>query len=172
MITLRISSTHSNVRYVRCSTQQIISNFSFVFLFRTCRVVDLTSNMLFHCCDATRGSSGAGVYELHRKSGNRKKYERYVIGVFSGNRDILKRRSPRVTCNNRNVFFNFFKRSYVVNYNAVLRLKESDVFHICTWMKRLGGEACKKVIKERRRRRRQSRKRRDRSRDPRCEGVF
>ena len=140
--------------------------------FRRCRVVDLNASMLFHCCDAERGSSGAGVYEFHRRD-HGKKFERYVVGVFSGNRDILKRSRPRITCSYRSAFFNYFRWSWQVNYNAALRLKENDVFHICSWMKRLGGESCKRVIKERRRRRRRrhSRKRRDRSRDARCEGV-
>ena len=140
--------------------------------FRGCSVVDFNARMLFHCCDAERGSSGAGVYEFRRTDEG--KNERYVVGLFSGNRDVLKRSRPRVVCSYRSAFFNYFIWSWQVNYNAALRLKESDVFHICSWMKRLGGESCKKVIKERRRRRRRrhSRKRRFRSREERCEGVL
>ncbi|XP_015767555.1 PREDICTED: serine protease 23-like [Acropora digitifera] len=143
-------------------------------LYRTCRVLDFNSSLLFHCCDAARGASGAGVYELHRHKNNDKEFKRYVVGVFSGNRDVLKhgRYPPKITCLNRTPHFSFFSWSWVVNYNVALRLKESDVFHICTWMKRLGGEMCKRIIKERRRRRRQSRKRRDRIRDVRCHGMF
>lgn len=143
-------------------------------LYRTCRVVDFNSSLLFHCCDAERGSSGAGVYELHKRKNSGKKFERYVVGVFSGNRDIFKygRYPPRITCKNHTPFFSYTSWAWVVNYNAALRLKESDVYHICTWMKGQGGEMCKQVIKERRRRRRQSRKRRDKSRDARCQGMF
>ena len=32
--------------------------------FRACRVETFNTDMLFHCCDAARGSSGAGVYEI------------------------------------------------------------------------------------------------------------
>lgn len=138
-------------------------------LYRKCRVEDLDSNMLFHCCDAIEGSSGAGVYEFQytTKHGVRKG-QPHVIGLFSGNRSI--RRPYRIaSCSGRSTYFNFFTRTYQGNYNAVLRLKDSDVFHICTWLKRFGGESCKKFIKERRRRRRKSRKRR---RDSRCGAVL
>ena len=133
--------------------------------FRGCRVSDFDSNMLFHCCDAIEGSSGAGVYEKQWHNGVRK---RYVIGVNSGNRDVQRRTRPLSPCHVPIRFLGI----YTLNYNAALRLKNSDVFHICTWMKRLGGETCKRIIKERKRRRRQSRKRRERNRYRQCENML
>ncbi|XP_078350944.1 inactive serine protease 35-like isoform X2 [Oculina patagonica] len=145
-------------------------------LYRTCRVETLTANMLFHCCDATAGSSGAGVYELHKIRGT-KKFERYVIGVFSGNRDRVVNRVTGPTCSGhvRPSYYSYLTgtRHYRVNYNAVLRFNERDIYHLCTWMRKLGGENCKKFLKERRRRlKRQSRKRRERNRDTRCQDMF
>ena len=130
--------------------------------------------MLFHCCDARAGSSGSGAYELHKKKG---KSTRYVIGVFSGNRDHISHNRPRMTCDGRSPRYrvNFFTREYTyqVNFNAVLRFNENDVYHICSWMRKLGGENCKKFLKERlRRRKRQSRKRRERNRETRCRDMF
>lgn len=149
--------------------------FHFFFLFyiyRSCRVLTYSANLLYHCCDAQRGSSGAGVYEIHRpKKG---KYLRYVVGVFSGNRDKITRRPPQFTCSGHSRRI-WFTRFYSTNYNAALRFKEQDVYHICTWMRRLGGENCKKFLKERRRKRRQSaRKRRERSKEAyaRCQSML
>lgn len=141
-------------------------------LYRSCRVLTYSANLLYHCCDAQRGSSGAGVYEIHRpKKG---KYLRYVVGVFSGNRDKITRRPPQFTCSGHSRRI-WFTRFYSTNYNAALRFKEQDVYHICTWMRRLGGENCKKFLKERRRKRRQSaRKRRERSKEAyaRCQNML
>lgn len=141
-------------------------------LYRSCQVLTYSANLLYHCCDAQRGSSGAGVYEIRRPANG--KYLRYVVGVFSGNRDRITRGPPQSTCtgHSRRIWFT---RYYRANYNAALRFKEQDVYHICTWMRRLGGENCEKFLKERRRKRRQSaRKRRERSKEAyaRCQGTI
>ena len=143
-----------------------------VFFFdRSCRVLTLSANMLYHCCDAQRGSSGAGVYEIHTRKHSTRKFQRYVVGVFSGNRDKLTRRPPYLSCTNYSKR-GIFSRLYRTNYNAALRLKEQDVFHICTWMGRLGGQNCRKFLRERRRKRRQARKRRERSKVDPCQGML
>lgn len=150
-------------------------------LYRKCRILGVTPNMLFQCCDATAGSSGAGVYERHRINGRRDKVERYVVGVFSGNRDRVfnsyKEPETIKTCNGRLPYilgYLHYMRyyRYQVNYNSALRFNENDVFHICTWMRKLGGANCKKFLKERRRRRRrQLRKRHGRSRVVHCDRM-
>lgn len=150
-------------------------------LYRKCRIHAIDPNMLFQCCDATAGSSGAGVYERHRINGRRDKVERYVVGVFSGNRDRVfnsyKEPEAIKTCNGRLPYIRGYLHymryyRYQVNYNSVLRFNENDVFHICSWMRKLGGANCKKFLKERRRRRRrQLRKRHGRSRAVRCDRM-
>lgn len=64
-------------------------------------------------CDASKGSSGAGVYTVTRRRGKNK---RVIIGVLSGATDLLK------LPNGRSSYFN----------NAV-SLKAADIRDICRW---------------------------------------
>ncbi|XP_031564863.1 serine protease 23-like [Actinia tenebrosa] len=92
--------------------------------YRACYILAATSDMLFHCCDAQPGSSGAGVYTYHYDEKTRTR-DRRIIGVFSGNRNVPYHPWwPYVGC----------PPVWRGNFNAAIRLSSLKFRQLCLWI--------------------------------------
>ncbi|XP_073497064.1 serine protease 23-like isoform X3 [Phyllobates terribilis] len=81
-------------------------------VYRSCRVQQQTIHLLYQHCDARPGASGSGVYGRLRHGG---RWERKVIGVFSGHQWVEVSGEPR-------------------EYNVVVRLTPPKYAQICYWI--------------------------------------
>ncbi|KAG8554005.1 hypothetical protein GDO81_003626 [Engystomops pustulosus] len=82
-------------------------------VYRSCRVQQQTVHLLYQHCDARPGASGSGVYGRLRH-GDR--WERKVIGVFSGHQWVEVSGEPR-------------------EYNVAVRLTPPKFAQICYWIR-------------------------------------
>ncbi|MEE6525816.1 hypothetical protein FKM82_026072 [Ascaphus truei] len=82
-------------------------------VYRSCRVEQQTANLLYQRCDARPGASGSGVYGRLWEGG---RWERKVIGVFSGHQWVEVSGEPR-------------------DYNVAVRLTPLKYAQICYWIR-------------------------------------
>jgi len=96
--------------------------------YRSCTVVEDDRTFLYHYCDAQPGSSGSGVYSwvFDEETG---RWERELVGVFSGNR--------------WRTYDEFYIR--VKNFNVAVRLTRYKYAQICKW---LGSKMAAKICKD------------------------
>lgn len=98
-------------------------------VYRFCSVLEESNDLLYQYCDATKGSSGAGVYvrlqEPNRKRGEKGKWKRKVIGVFSGHQWVDVNGTQK-------------------NYNVAVRITPPKYAQICNWIHGDGSQ-CKLV---------------------------
>ncbi|KAK3742215.1 hypothetical protein QZH41_000668 [Actinostola sp. cb2023] len=92
--------------------------------YRSCYILAATTDMMYHCCDAQPGSSGAGVY-VYYKNKQTGLQDRIVIGVFSGNRIVPYHPWwPYVGC----------PPVWRGNFNAAIRFNALKFKQICMWI--------------------------------------
>lgn len=84
-------------------------------VYRFCTVEEETYDLLYQQCDAQPGASGSGVYTRMWKRQNRK-WERKVIGIFSGHQWVDKDGVQR-------------------DYNVAVRITPLKYAQICFWIK-------------------------------------
>lgn len=86
-------------------------------VYRFCSVVKKSDDLMYQHCDAQRGATGAGVYiHLRQDQGEKGKWKRRVIGVFSGHRWVeLKGGEQR-------------------DFNVAVRITPSKYAQICHWI--------------------------------------
>ncbi|XP_075040589.1 serine protease 23-like [Mixophyes fleayi] len=82
-------------------------------VYRSCRVQQQTTHLLYQHCDARPGASGSGVYGRLRHGG---RWERKVIGIFSGHQWVEVSGEPR-------------------EYNVAVRLTPPKYAQICYWIR-------------------------------------
>ncbi|XP_056397302.1 serine protease 23-like [Hyla sarda] len=82
-------------------------------VYRSCRVQQQTAHLLYQHCAARPGASGSGVYGRLRYGG---RWERKVIGVFSGHQWVEVSGEPR-------------------EYNVAVRLTPPKYAQICYWIR-------------------------------------
>ncbi|KAM9324187.1 serine protease 23-like [Gastrophryne carolinensis] len=88
-------------------------------VYRSCKVQEQTTHLLYQHCDARPGASGSGVYGRLWHGG---RWKRKVIGVFSGHQWVEVSGEPR-------------------EYNVAVRLTPPKYAQICYWM-RGANESC------------------------------
>lgn len=88
-------------------------------VYRFCSVLQESNDLLYQYCDATKGSSGAGVYvrlqEPNGNQGGKKKWRRKVIGVFSGHQWVDVNGTQQ-------------------DYNVAVRITPAKYAQICHWI--------------------------------------
>ncbi|XP_030643218.1 inactive serine protease 35 [Chanos chanos] len=88
-------------------------------VYRFCSVSEESNHLIYQYCDAEKGSSGAGVYvrlrDPNRKQGERAKWKRKVIGVFTGHQSV--------EVNGRQQ-----------DYNVAVRITPLKYAQICHWI--------------------------------------
>ncbi|XP_063793198.1 serine protease 23-like [Pseudophryne corroboree] len=82
-------------------------------VYRSCRVQQQTTHLLYQHCDARPGASGSGVYGRLRHGG---RWERKVIGIFSGHQWVEVSGEPK-------------------EYNVAVRLTPPKYAQICYWIR-------------------------------------
>ncbi|XP_069800086.1 serine protease 23-like [Dendropsophus ebraccatus] len=82
-------------------------------VYRSCRVQQQTTHLLYQHCDARPGASGSGVYGRLRYGDH---WERKVIGVFSGHQWVEVSGKPK-------------------EYNVAVRLTPLKYAQICYWIR-------------------------------------
>nr|DBA21751.1 TPA: hypothetical protein GDO54_018352 [Pyxicephalus adspersus] len=86
-------------------------------VYRSCKVQEQTTHLLYQHCDARPGASGSGVYGRLRQGG---RWKRKVIGVFSGHQWVEVSGEPR-------------------EYNVAVRLTPLKYAQICYWIRKTNG---------------------------------
>ncbi|XP_038272732.1 serine protease 23 [Dermochelys coriacea] len=84
-------------------------------VYRFCDVKDETFDLLYQQCDAQPGASGSGVYVRMWKR-QRQKWERKIIGIFSGHQWVDMNGSPQ-------------------DFNVAVRITPLKYAQICYWIK-------------------------------------
>eukprot|EP00058_Branchiostoma_floridae_P004317 XP_002589805.1 hypothetical protein BRAFLDRAFT_90493 [Branchiostoma floridae] len=84
-------------------------------LYRYCSVLENTADVLYQHCDAQPGTSGAGIY-IRNWDNSTEKWERKIIGVFSGHQWVNQDGAPR-------------------DYNVGTRITPLKFAQICFWTK-------------------------------------
>ncbi|XP_067299001.1 serine protease 23-like [Pseudorasbora parva] len=84
-------------------------------VYRFCRAQDETYDLLYQRCDAQPGASGSGVY-ARMWSRKRRRWERRIIGIFSGHQRLELRGSPQ-------------------DFNVAVRITPLKFAQICYWIK-------------------------------------
>ncbi|XP_068455547.1 serine protease 23-like [Clinocottus analis] len=84
-------------------------------VYRFCRAGEETSDLLYQHCDAQPGASGSGVY-ARMWDGRRRRWERKVIGVFSGHQWVERRGAAH-------------------EFNVAVRVTALKYAQICYWIK-------------------------------------
>uniref|UniRef100_A0A3Q1F987 Serine protease 23 n=1 Tax=Acanthochromis polyacanthus TaxID=80966 RepID=A0A3Q1F987_9TELE len=84
-------------------------------VYRFCRAGEETSDLLYQHCDAQPGASGSGVY-ARMWDGRRRRWERKVIGVFSGHQWVERQGAPQ-------------------EFNVAVRITPLKYAQICYWIK-------------------------------------
>ncbi|XP_008300911.1 inactive serine protease 35-like [Stegastes partitus] len=97
-------------------------------IYRFCSVAKESDDLMYQHCDAQRGATGAGVYvRLKREGGTRKgKWQRRVIGVFSGHRWVEVEGGEQR------------------DFNVAVRITPAKYVQICHWI-RGDPSLCKEV---------------------------
>uniref|UniRef100_A0A1A8BEZ8 Serine protease 23 n=1 Tax=Nothobranchius kadleci TaxID=1051664 RepID=A0A1A8BEZ8_NOTKA len=84
-------------------------------VYRFCRAGEETSDLLYQHCDAQPGASGSGVY-ARMWNGRRRRWERKVIGVFSGHQSVERQGASH-------------------EFNVAVRITPLKYAQICYWIK-------------------------------------
>lgn len=84
-------------------------------VYRFCRAGEETPDLLYQHCDAQPGASGSGVY-ARMWDGRRRRWERKVIGVFSGHQWVERRGASQ-------------------EFNVAVRITPLKYAQICYWVK-------------------------------------
>lgn len=84
-------------------------------VYRFCPAGEETSDLLYQHCDAQPGASGSGVY-ARMWDGRRKRWERKVIGVFSGHQWVERHGASQ-------------------DFNVAVRITPLKYAQICYWIK-------------------------------------
>ncbi|KAL6112870.1 prss23 [Pungitius sinensis] len=84
-------------------------------VYRFCRAGEETSDLLYQHCDAQPGASGSGIY-ARMWDGRRQRWERKVIGVFSGHQWVERQGASR-------------------EFNVAVRITPLKYAQICYWIK-------------------------------------
>uniref|UniRef100_A0A8C2WC85 Serine protease 23 n=1 Tax=Cyclopterus lumpus TaxID=8103 RepID=A0A8C2WC85_CYCLU len=84
-------------------------------VYRFCRAGEETSDLLYQHCDAKPGASGSGVY-ARMWDGRRQRWERKVIGVFSGHQWVERQGASQ-------------------EFNVAVRITPLKYAQICYWIK-------------------------------------
>ncbi|MEQ2191426.1 Serine protease 23, partial [Xenoophorus captivus] len=84
-------------------------------VYRFCRAGEETSDLFYQHCDAQPGASGSGVY-ARMWDGRRRRWERKVIGVFSGHQWVEKKGTSQ-------------------EFNVAVRITPLKYAQICYWIK-------------------------------------
>ncbi|XP_074522778.1 serine protease 23-like [Halichoeres trimaculatus] len=84
-------------------------------VYRFCRAGEETPDLLYQHCDAQPGASGSGVY-ARMWDGRRRRWERKVIGVFSGHQWVEKQGTSQ-------------------EFNVAVRITPLKYAQICYWIK-------------------------------------
>lgn len=84
-------------------------------VYRFCRAGEETSDLLYQHCDAQPGASGSGVY-ARMWDGRRQRWERKVIGVFSGHQWVERQGASQ-------------------EFNVAVRITALKYAQICYWIK-------------------------------------
>lgn len=84
-------------------------------VYRFCRAGEETSDLLYQHCDAQPGASGSGVYSRMWDQ-RRRRWERKVIGVFSGHQWVEKKGTSQ-------------------EFNVAVRITPLKYAQICYWIK-------------------------------------
>lgn len=84
-------------------------------VYRFCRASQETSDLLYQHCDAQPGASGSGVY-ARMWDGRRRRWERKVIGVFSGHQWVERDGATQ-------------------EFNVAVRVTPLKYAQICYWIK-------------------------------------
>ncbi|XP_026234829.1 serine protease 23 [Anabas testudineus] len=84
-------------------------------VYRFCRAGEETSDLLYQHCDAQPGASGSGVY-ARMWDGQRQRWERKVIGVFSGHQWVERQGASQ-------------------EFNVAVRITPLKYAQICYWIK-------------------------------------
>ncbi|XP_029903777.1 serine protease 23-like [Myripristis murdjan] len=87
-------------------------------VYRFCSVTEESNDLMYQHCDAQRGATGAGVYiRLRQELGGRKgKWQRRVIGVFSGHQWVE------------------LEEGKEVDFNVAVRITPPKYAQICHWI--------------------------------------
>ncbi|RVE74372.1 hypothetical protein OJAV_G00021140 [Oryzias javanicus] len=84
-------------------------------VYRFCRAGEETPDLLYQHCDAQPGASGSGVY-ARMWDGRRRRWERKVIGVFSGHQWVERQGASQ-------------------EFNVAVRITPLKYAQICFWIK-------------------------------------
>uniref|UniRef100_A0AAQ4S8R9 Serine protease 23 n=1 Tax=Gasterosteus aculeatus aculeatus TaxID=481459 RepID=A0AAQ4S8R9_GASAC len=84
-------------------------------VYRFCRAGEETSDLLYQHCDAQPGASGSGIY-ARMWDGQRQRWERKVIGVFSGHQWVERQGASQ-------------------EFNVAVRITPLKYAQICYWIK-------------------------------------
>ncbi|CAK6970785.1 serine protease 23-like isoform X1 [Scomber scombrus] len=84
-------------------------------VYRFCQAGEETSDLLYQHCDAQPGASGSGVY-ARMWDGRRRRWERKVIGVFSGHQWVERQGASQ-------------------EFNVAVRITPLKYAQICYWIK-------------------------------------
>lgn len=84
-------------------------------VYRFCRAGEETADLLYQHCDAQPGASGSGVY-ARMWDGRRRRWERKVIGVFSGHQWVERQGASQ-------------------DFNVAVRITPLKYAQICYWIK-------------------------------------
>ncbi|KAM3876892.1 serine protease 23-like [Diretmus argenteus] len=84
-------------------------------VYRFCQAGEETSDLLYQHCDAQPGASGSGVY-ARMWDGRRRRWERKVIGVFSGHQWVEREGASQ-------------------EFNVAVRITPLKYAQICYWIK-------------------------------------
>uniref|UniRef100_A0A3Q4BSJ6 Serine protease 23 n=1 Tax=Mola mola TaxID=94237 RepID=A0A3Q4BSJ6_MOLML len=84
-------------------------------VYRFCQAGEETSDLLYQHCDAQPGASGSGVY-ARMWDGRRRRWERKVIGVFSGHQWVERHGASQ-------------------EFNVAVRITPLKYAQICYWIK-------------------------------------
>ncbi|XP_037541314.1 serine protease 23-like [Nematolebias whitei] len=86
-------------------------------VYRFCSVIKESDDLMYQHCDAQRGATGAGVYiRLRQDQGERGKWKRRVIGVFSGHQWVEEKGGEQR------------------DFNVAVRITPSKYAQICHWI--------------------------------------
>lgn len=83
-------------------------------VYRFCRVSDESSDLFYQHCDAESGSTGSGIY-LRLKGGDKKKWKRRIIAVYSGHQWVDVNGEQQ-------------------DYNVAVRITPLKYAQICLWI--------------------------------------
>lgn len=87
-------------------------------VYRFCSVARQSDDLMYQHCDARDGARGAGVYvRLRREEGGKGKWQRRVIGVFSGHRWVEEQGGEQR------------------DFNVAVRITPPKYAQICYWIR-------------------------------------